>query len=193
MASGLKGKWGTRDGCVSRQITASHYSQQEQISFMMLDATMLGNASDSYSASLRVEYMLVPSEYDHELNALVCVDTSLAKSALSKVQSSRCTLAEIILQLLLQIPKHGCNLTSKTVLPTKSEPKIATYSSISSPFPLLAPSVAQFSLHRGYTRLYNDIHTVSIWLIGPSKCALKYPCVPSDSRICPVRPCFVNS
>ena len=47
--------------------------------------------------------------------------------------------------------------------------------------------------HLGNTRLYKEMHTVSIWLIGASKWALKYPCVPSGSRMWPVRPNLVCS
>lgn len=43
----------------------------------------------------------------------------------------------------------------------------------------------------GYCRLYKDMQTVSICWIGPSKWALKYPCVPKGSWIWPVRPYLV--
>jgi len=58
---------------------------------------------------------------------------------------------------------------------------IVSYSIIISSPPFSFNSPLPFftnSAHVGYTLLYKLIHTVSIWFIGPSKCALKYPCVP---------------
>ena len=45
----------------------------------------------------------------------------------------------------------------------------------------------------GNCRLYKLMQIVSICPIGPSKCALKYPCVPSGSEMCPTWPYLVCS
>ena len=47
--------------------------------------------------------------------------------------------------------------------------------------------------HFGYTRLNNDMHTVSFCLMLELNMHFIKPCVPNDSVILPVRPYFVHS